>query len=260
MRVSCAADRHTAPTADADDPDARRVCIVLYGQKIHRSAEIFDVDVRGSTIPGCPPLSPVKGGSKASVRKPYSAILCAYKPKDRSFTAPNGPLTARRIFRRIQICRQRNAVAIVESHLSVICLSALGNTLSHSCVIFSFSSIMFISLLSNVSCCAVNRLPTTRRDGSMILYAQDSRCSINTATAVLCRAKSVFIWQEANGRRLSCANQQWRHPVLITAKLCLLSKQMLGERGRHLHFDSTKASSAAAPKAKTASSTSNAAL
>lgn len=75
---------------------------------------------------GCPPLSPVKDGSKASVRKPYSAILCAYKPEDRSFTAPNGPLTARRIFRRIQICRQRNAVAIVESHLSVICLSALG--------------------------------------------------------------------------------------------------------------------------------------
>lgn len=266
MRVSCAADRHTAPTADAADPDARRVCIVLYGQKIHRSAEIFDVDVRGSTIPG---LSAALAGKRRVKGKCQKAVLrhslciqaggpflyCAERAADR-----NGRQLSRRIFRRIQICRQRNAVAIVESHLSVSIFPLWGNTLSHSCVIFSFSSIMFISLLSNVSCCAVNRLPITRRDGSMILYAQDSRCSINTATAVLCRAKSVFIGQEANGRRLSCANQQWRHPVLITAKLCLLSKQMSGERGRHLHFDSAKASSAAAPKAKTASSTSNAAL
>ena len=87
-------ERHTAPTADAEDPDARRVCIVLYGQKIHRSAEIFDVDVRGSTIPGLSAALAGKRRSKASVRKPYSAILCAYKPEDRSFTAPNRPLTA----------------------------------------------------------------------------------------------------------------------------------------------------------------------
>ena len=72
MRVSCAADRHTAPTADADDPDARRVCIVLYGQKIHRSAEIFDVDVRGSTIPG---LSAVLAGKRRVKGKCQKAVL-----------------------------------------------------------------------------------------------------------------------------------------------------------------------------------------
>lgn len=41
-----------------------------------------------------PPLSPVKEGSKAIVRKPRSAIVWAYRPEDCSFTAPKGPQTA----------------------------------------------------------------------------------------------------------------------------------------------------------------------
>ena len=43
---------------------------------------------------GVPPLSPVKDGSKAIVKKPRSAIVCAYKPEHCSLTAPNGPQTA----------------------------------------------------------------------------------------------------------------------------------------------------------------------
>ena len=47
-----------------------------------------------ATLRGCPLLSPVNDGSKAMVRKPRSASVCAYSPDDCSFTAPNGPLTA----------------------------------------------------------------------------------------------------------------------------------------------------------------------
>ena len=43
---------------------------------------------------GSPPLSPVKEGSNAMVKKPRSAIVCAYKPDACSFTAPKGPHTA----------------------------------------------------------------------------------------------------------------------------------------------------------------------
>ena len=43
---------------------------------------------------GEPPLSPVKLGSNAIVRKPRSAIICAYSPEHCSFTAPKGPQTA----------------------------------------------------------------------------------------------------------------------------------------------------------------------
>ena len=47
-----------------------------------------------ATYRGTPPLSPVNDGSNAIVKKPLSAIVCAYRPDDCSFTAPNGPLTA----------------------------------------------------------------------------------------------------------------------------------------------------------------------
>ena len=47
-----------------------------------------------AVLRGSPPLSPVKDGSKATVIKPFSAIVWAYKPEDCSFTAPNGPDTA----------------------------------------------------------------------------------------------------------------------------------------------------------------------
>ena len=43
---------------------------------------------------GWPPLSPVKEGSKARVRKPRSASVWAYRPAHCSFTAPKGPHTA----------------------------------------------------------------------------------------------------------------------------------------------------------------------
>ena len=94
MRVSCAADRHTAPTADADDPDARRVCIVLYGQKIHRSAEIFDVDVRGSNIPG---LSAALAGKRRVKGKCQKAVLrhsLCIQAGGLFLYRANGPLTA----------------------------------------------------------------------------------------------------------------------------------------------------------------------
>ena len=38
---------------------------------------------------GLPPLSPVKEGSNAIVRYPFSAIVCAYSPEHCSLTAPN---------------------------------------------------------------------------------------------------------------------------------------------------------------------------
>lgn len=40
------------------------------------------------------PDSPVKEGSKAIVRNPLSAIVCAYNPDDCSLHAPKGPDTA----------------------------------------------------------------------------------------------------------------------------------------------------------------------
>ena len=43
---------------------------------------------------GFPPLSPVKEGSNAIVKYPFSAIVCAYNPEHCSLIAPNGPLTA----------------------------------------------------------------------------------------------------------------------------------------------------------------------
>ena len=43
---------------------------------------------------GWPPLSPVKEGSKAMVRKPRSAMVWAYRPAACSLTAPKGPQTA----------------------------------------------------------------------------------------------------------------------------------------------------------------------
>lgn len=42
-----------------------------------------------------PPLSPVNEGSNARATKPRLASSLAYRPDDCSFTAPNGPLTAR---------------------------------------------------------------------------------------------------------------------------------------------------------------------
>ena len=47
-----------------------------------------------ATKRGVPPLSPVNEGSNAIAKKPRSAISCAYKPDDCSFTAPKGPHTA----------------------------------------------------------------------------------------------------------------------------------------------------------------------
>ena len=44
--------RHAAPAADADDPDALRVNILLHGQEVHRRAEILCIDVRGCHVPG----------------------------------------------------------------------------------------------------------------------------------------------------------------------------------------------------------------
>ena len=44
---------------------------------------------------GSPALSPVNDGSKAMVKKPRSAMVWAYRPLACSFTAPNGPDTAR---------------------------------------------------------------------------------------------------------------------------------------------------------------------
>ena len=63
---------------------------------------------------------------------PRSAMVCAYRPDDCSFTAPNGPLTAMRrqafvaaILRLIQVGRQSDAVAVLERDLLMIDLVAL---------------------------------------------------------------------------------------------------------------------------------------
>ena len=64
-----------APATDTQDADALRVYAVLNREEIHRCLEVLGVDVRGGHVAGQPPLSPVKEGSKARVRKPRSARL-----------------------------------------------------------------------------------------------------------------------------------------------------------------------------------------
>ena len=90
------------------------------------------------TLRGSPLLSPVYDGSNARATYPRSAIVCAYSPDDCSFTAPNGPLTARAppaacVRRgpvgRVQITGEGDAVAVPERHLLMIDLLAPGEGL-----------------------------------------------------------------------------------------------------------------------------------
>ena len=97
-----------------------------------------------------PPLSPVNEGSNAIVRKPLSAIVCAYNPLHCSFTAPNGPHTA--IAGRMPLLSlgtYMSAASVMPyrfTKVTLLCstLSLLGNVLSHSVTSLSFSFVIIV--------------------------------------------------------------------------------------------------------------------
>ena len=83
---------------------------------------------------GWPPLSPVKEGSKAMVRKPRSAMVWAYRPAACSLTAPKGPQTrwraiCRRLLRRVEVGGERDAIAVVEGDFAMVYPVAPGKGL-----------------------------------------------------------------------------------------------------------------------------------
>lgn len=73
----------------------------MQAEMVNGDAEVIGINVRQGDIAGSPLLSPVQDPSKASVTKPRPAMVCAYRPDDRSLTAPNGPPTASADSRRL---------------------------------------------------------------------------------------------------------------------------------------------------------------
>ena len=137
-------DRHTAPAADTDDTDALRVNILLHGEKVHRCAEILSVDVWRCDITGhtaaLTGVGRVEGNRQEAKLRHFLRIqaggLLLYRTER---TADGNGGQRLRALRRVQIRRQCDAVAVVKGHLFVVYLVAFRNTLSHSCVRFSFS-------------------------------------------------------------------------------------------------------------------------
>ena len=147
--------RKAAPAADAEDADARRVDIFLHGQKIDRRLIVLSIDVGRSYIARfTSTLTGERGverdGQKAALgqclRVKSGGLLLhrAERPAD----GDSGELAAR-IFRLIEVCRQRDTEAVMERHLAVPDFIALGKTLSHSCVTFKTASFIlyFLSFL-----------------------------------------------------------------------------------------------------------------
>ena len=128
-------DRHTAPAADADDADTRRGNVILHRQKIHRCAEILGIDVGRSNISGCTTalagIGRVKGNRQKTQLRHLLRVqpggLLLYRAK-RAADCDGGQL-ALCAPRCVQIRCQRDAVAVVKGHLSMIDLIAFGKHL-----------------------------------------------------------------------------------------------------------------------------------
>ena len=84
---------------------------------------------------GWPPLSPVKEGSKAMVRKPRSAMVWAYRPAacslDRAKGAADGDggQFAGGVLRRVEVGGERDAIAVVEGDFAMVYPVAPGKGL-----------------------------------------------------------------------------------------------------------------------------------
>ena len=126
----CGVDRHAAPTTDTDDTDALRVNILLHGEEVYRCAEILGVDVRRSNIArltaALAGVGRVEGNRQEAKLRHFLRIqaggLLLYRT-ERPADGNSGQL-ALRTLRRVHICRQRDAVAVMKGHFFMVHLAA----------------------------------------------------------------------------------------------------------------------------------------
>ena len=131
----CSIDRHAAPAADADDTDAVRIGLLMQGKKIHRGHEVFGIDVGRSHVPDVPAALAGKGrvegkGEEAALRhglRVQAGALFLHGPEGTG-NGDRGKLSFR-ILRYVQVCRERDAVAVHEGRFFVINLIALRKRL-----------------------------------------------------------------------------------------------------------------------------------
>ena len=122
-------DGESSPTADAKNSDASGIHIGTCREVIHRSREIFRIDVGRSDA------------ARLSATLTRKRGVWAYSPDDCSFTAPNGPLTAiaGNLPSVAVFGTYKSAASVMPKRLTKVTLlcvtvSLLGNVLSHSCV------------------------------------------------------------------------------------------------------------------------------
>ena len=117
--------RHAAPTADANDANAFRVYVFARGKIVHRRLKILCIYVRRGHITRRAAAFSGEGWIKSEGQKTTLCHRLRIKSRGLFFhgakrTADgNGRQFTRRLFWHIEICCQRDAVAIVEGHLTV---------------------------------------------------------------------------------------------------------------------------------------------